>query len=73
MPDSLRPGYASHSEVTAVAGLAAAAGAGRLVLAHLNPLHGEDYYAAMAETARGVFPACLVCDDGDSLDTAGVV
>lgn len=71
-PAALRPGYASHSEVKAVAQLAASAGVGELALIHLNPLHDESYYAAMADAARTIFPATVVHEDGDTVDTDGV-
>ena len=62
-------GYAAHSEAGAVAGLAAAAGVGRLVPIHLNPLHDESYYAAIeAGRARRV-PAHRRADDGAVVDT----
>ena len=53
VPEELRPGYAAHSEATAVAGLAAQAGVGRLILVHLNPLAGESSYSADARRGAG--------------------
>ena len=54
-PAELQPGYAAHSEATAVAALAAEAGVGRLILVHLNPLSGEPLVPAHARRgARGV-------------------
>ncbi len=70
VPSVLRPGYASHSEATAVGGLAAAAGVDRLVLVHLNPLAGEDSFAGMLAATRAVFARTEVCADGTELDTA---
>ncbi|MCX6362950.1 MAG: MBL fold metallo-hydrolase [Actinobacteria bacterium] len=72
MPAELLPGYAAHSEAGAVAGLAAAAGVGRLVPIHLNPLHDESYYAALEASARAVFPRTDVLPDGAVVDTDGV-
>jgi ribonuclease BN (tRNA processing enzyme) len=69
-PPELRPGYAAHSEVRAVAGLAAAAGVGRLVLMHLNPLHDESYYAALEAAGRAVFARTELHTDGTVIDTA---
>lgn len=69
-PESLRPGYAAHSEATAVARLAAAAGVGRLVLVHLNPLAGEDSHLALRDAARGIFPRTDVVPDGTVLSTS---
>jgi ribonuclease BN (tRNA processing enzyme) len=69
-PPSLLPGYASHSEVTAVAELARSAGVRRLVPMHLNPLHDEDYYARLEQAARAVFPATGILSDGSVVDTA---
>ncbi len=70
--EELRAGYAAHSEVGAVAGLAADAGVGRLVLMHLNPLYDESYYASMEAAARAVFPRSDVLPDGAVVDTEGV-
>jgi ribonuclease BN (tRNA processing enzyme) len=67
VPASLRAGYAAHSEALAVARLAAAAGVGRLVFIHLNPLQDEAAYATMAAAAREVFAAADVRPDGDVL------
>ena len=68
-PAELRPGYAAHSEVSAVAGLAASAGVGRLVLMHLNPFHDESYYAAQEVAGRAVFARTEVRADGAVIDT----
>jgi ribonuclease BN (tRNA processing enzyme) len=73
VPAALRPGYAAHSEAGAVAGLAAAADVGRLVLIHLNPLYDETYYTAMAERAGAVFARTEVRADGAVIDTAARV
>jgi ribonuclease BN (tRNA processing enzyme) len=70
IPPELLPGYASHSEVSAVAELARAAGVRRLVPMHLNPLHDEDYYAVLEQAARAVFPRTTLLDDGAVVDTA---
>ena len=64
VPEELRPGYAAHSEATAVAGLAAQAGVGRLILVHLNPLAGESSYLPMRDAARAVFAHTDVVEDG---------
>jgi ribonuclease BN (tRNA processing enzyme) len=69
-PPELLPGYASHSEVAAVAELARQAGVRRLVPMHLNPLHDEDYYAALEQAARAIFPRADVVPDGTVVDTA---
>ncbi len=69
-PPELLPGYASHSEVTAVAELARRAGVRRLVPMHLNPLHDEEYYAGLELAARAVFPDTDVVPDGTAVDTA---
>ncbi len=71
-PPELRPGYASHSEATAVARIAAAAGVGRLVLMHLNPLHDEAYHQRLAAAARAEFARTELHPDGTVLDTAAV-
>ncbi|HEY5386855.1 MAG TPA: MBL fold metallo-hydrolase [Thermoleophilia bacterium] len=71
IPAALLPGYAAHSEVGAVAVLAAEADVGRLVPMHLNPLHDEVYYAALQAAARAVFPRTDVLPDGAVVDTDG--
>ena len=68
VPPALRAGYPAHSEAVAVAGIAAKAGVGRLVLLHLNPLLDEAAYVAMGAAARDVFPATDVLADGDAID-----
>lgn len=68
-PPELLPGYASHSEVVAVAEIARQAGVGRLVAMHLNPLHDEDYYRVLEAAARAVFPPSRVLPDGAAVDT----
>lgn len=70
VPTSLPAGYDAHSEALAVARLALAAGVGRLVFIHLNPLHDEAYNAAMAAAARDVFAAVDVLEDGTAIDLA---
>jgi ribonuclease BN (tRNA processing enzyme) len=55
-----------------VAGLAAQAGVGRLVLVHLNPLAGEDSYLSMRDAARAVFARTEVMADGVVVGTAAV-
>jgi ribonuclease BN (tRNA processing enzyme) len=72
VPQELLPGFAAHSEATGVAGLAAEAAVGRLVLVHLNPLTGEDSYLPMRDAARAVFAHTEVVADGTVLDTATV-
>lgn len=65
----LPAGYTSHSDVESVAQLAAEAGVGRLALIHLNPLRDERHHAALAVTARRVFPAAEVRADGEVIDS----
>ena len=73
-PPELRPGYAAHSEATAVARIAADAGVGRLVLMHLNPLHDDAYHQRLAAAAaRPVFPRTELHPDGAVLDTGAAV
>jgi len=67
VPAALRAGYSAHSETLAVARLAVAAGVGRLVFIHLNPLHDEASYAGLSTAARRVFVASAVGHDGDVL------
>lgn len=70
--DDLPPGYASHSAVEDVARLAAEADVGRLVLMHLNPLHDEAYYAALAASGRRIFARTELRHDGDVVATDAV-
>lgn len=71
--EELRPGYAAHSEATAVAGLAARAGVSRLILVHLNPLAGESSYLPMRDAARTVFAHTDVVEDGTVAATSAPV
>jgi ribonuclease BN (tRNA processing enzyme) len=64
VPEELRPGFAAHSEATAVAELAAKAGVDRLLFVHLNPLAGEASFLRMRDAARAVFPRTDIVDDG---------
>ncbi len=73
VPEELRRGYAAHSEATAVAGLAAQAGVGRLIFVHLNPLAGEGSYLPMRDAARKVFPHTDVVEDGTVAPTSAAV
>jgi ribonuclease BN (tRNA processing enzyme) len=73
VPAELRPGYAAHSEATAVAGLAVEAGVARLILVHLNPLSGEGSYLPMRDAARAVFSRTDVVDDGTVARTSAPV
>jgi ribonuclease BN (tRNA processing enzyme) len=59
----VRHTYRSHTSARQAAAIAAAAGVDELYLIHLNPLFGEDYYAAMQRSARAVFPATTVPSD----------
>jgi ribonuclease BN (tRNA processing enzyme) len=70
IPEELRPGFAAHSEATAVAGLAAEAGVGRLIFVHLNPLAGESSYLPMRDAARAVFAHSDVVVDGTVAQTS---
>jgi ribonuclease BN (tRNA processing enzyme) len=73
VPEELRPGYAAHSEATAVAALAADAGVDRLILVHLNPMASEATYLAMRDAAREVFPGTDVVDDGSVASASAAV
>jgi ribonuclease BN (tRNA processing enzyme) len=72
VPEALRPSYDAHSEAAGVAGLAAEAGVGRLILVHLNPLAGETSYLPMRDAARRVFAHTDLVDDGTVARTSGV-
>ena len=70
---ALRPGYAAHSEATAVARIAADAGVGRLVLMHLNPLHDDAYHQRLASAACAGFARTELHPDGAVLETGAAV
>jgi ribonuclease BN (tRNA processing enzyme) len=72
LPEQSRAAYAGHSEATGVAGLAAQAGVGRLILVHLNPLAGETSYLPMRDAARGVFAHTDLVEDGTVAPTSVV-
>lgn len=72
VPEALRQGYAAHSEATGVAGVAAEAGVGRLILVHLNPLAGEASYLPMRDAARRVFAHTDIVEDGTVARTSVV-
>jgi len=56
-----------HSMTTPVAQLASAAGVGRLVLVHIDPLEGENGPGKL-EAARAIFPKTLVGFDRMEID-----
>lgn len=70
VPEHLRPGYAAHSEASAVARLAGQADVGRLVLVHLNPLGEGGSYRSLRDAARRVFPHTDVLADGTTLSAS---
>jgi ribonuclease BN (tRNA processing enzyme) len=72
VPTELRPSYDAHSEARGVAGLAAEAGVGRLILVHLNPLAGEASYLPMRDAAREVFARTDLVEDGTVAGTTAV-
>ena len=59
----VRNTYRSHTSARQAAAIAAEAGVDELYLIHLNPLFGEDYYAAMQRSAQTIFPATTVPSD----------
>lgn len=52
-----------HSTAGAVAGLAKAAGVGRLVLIHANPLATADELQAMYDYVKSIFPETILASD----------
>jgi ribonuclease Z len=62
-PD-LQDTLASHTSAADAGRLAAKAGAGELLLIHLNPLKDAAYHAAMLARAREEFPAAHLAYDG---------
>jgi ribonuclease BN (tRNA processing enzyme) len=69
--ESLLPSFRAHSEVSEVAALAERAGAGHLLLMHLNPLFDEPYYDHMLARARRSFDAALLLPDEAALQLPG--
>jgi ribonuclease BN (tRNA processing enzyme) len=61
--DLVRTTYLAHSSARQAAALAAQAGVGELILMHLNPLRGSDYYAQMQASAREIFAATSIYPD----------
>ena len=59
----VRRTYLSHTSARQAAAIAADAAVEELYLIHLNPLFGEDYYAAMQRSARAIFAATTVPSD----------
>ena len=59
----VRSTYLSHTSARQAAAIAADAAVEELYLIHLNPLFGEDYYAAMQRSARAIFAATTVPSD----------
>lgn len=56
-----------HSCITPVAQVAKAAGVGRLIMVHVNPL-SENLDPVGVETARAIFPAAEVAEDGMAVE-----
>ncbi len=63
-----REAYVAHTSARQAAALAAAAGVGRLVLNHLNPLRGDGYHRQMLASAQKIFPATAIVEDGEWLE-----
>lgn len=63
-----REAYVAHASARQVAELAADAGAGELALSHLNPLRADAYHAQMLESARAIFPAARILEDGEVVE-----
>ncbi|MEK7817770.1 MAG: hypothetical protein AAB281_05900, partial [Actinomycetota bacterium] len=62
--------YTAHTSARQAAQLAAEAGAGQLVLSHLNPLRSDGYHRAMLATAARIFPQTRILDDGESIQVS---
>ncbi len=69
--EPLRASFRAHSEVSEAAALAKRAGAGRLLLMHLNPLFDEPYYDRMLERARRHFDAAILLPDEAAIQLPG--
>jgi ribonuclease BN (tRNA processing enzyme) len=62
-PDAMKP-LMSHSPVNRVAEIARDAGAGSLLLIHLNPAYDEERLSAMERAAKEIFPNSQLAIDG---------
>lgn len=63
-----REAYVAHTSARQAATLAAEAGVEQLILSHLNPLRGNAYHKAMLASARKIFPAARLLEDGEALE-----
>lgn len=63
-----REAYAAHTSARQCAELAAQAQAGELVLSHLNPLRSAGYHEQMLASARKIFPATRILEDGETVE-----
>ncbi|MHB1465398.1 MAG: MBL fold metallo-hydrolase [Thermoleophilia bacterium] len=62
-----REAYVAHTSARQAAALAVEAGVERLVLSHLNPVRSPEYHSRMLDTARAVFPATAILEDGERI------
>lgn len=63
-----RDAYAAHTSARQCADLAAAAGVEQLVLCHLIPVRPDEYHQGMLATAKKIFPATRILEDGESIE-----
>ena len=63
-----REAYVAHTSARQAAQLAAEAGAGQLVLSHLNPLRSDSYHEAMLASAVKIFPQTRILEDGETIE-----
>jgi len=63
-----REAYVAHTSARQAAARAAEAGVEELVLCHLNPLRGATYHEQMLASARKIFPATRILEDGEPVE-----
>lgn len=64
----VRETYVAHASARQCAQLAAEGGVGELVLSHLSPLRSSVYHEQMLASARKIFPATRILEDGETVE-----
>jgi ribonuclease BN (tRNA processing enzyme) len=60
-----REAYTAHTSARQAAALAQEAGVEQLILCHLIPIRSEKYHSQMLVSARKIFPATRILEDGE--------
>lgn len=63
-----REAYVAHTSARQCAGIAAEAGVEELILCHLIPLRPDSYHRQMLASARKIFPAARILEDGEIIE-----